>query len=162
MSDAFVTAASSIDIIEREDGSVVLHERPLFPLPAGLTFLVAGAGLLWWTLAIRGSLLVRVAQEFTGELGLACAVLGFGAVAFDFGWSELHVGREAVELSRRILWFRLRKKLPLPVDISSPSKGLEIAHRSRRYRFARNLNSLDSSRLVNFLLTKFPALERAA
>ena len=48
------------------------------------------------------------------------------------------------------------------MDISAPSKGLEITHRLGRYRFARRLNSLDSTRMVNFLLAKFPVLERAA
>jgi hypothetical protein len=160
MSDFEVTGASSIDVVEAGDGRLVLRERPRFSFLSGLAFLVAGAGLLWFTVGVRGPMLVELAQEFAGELGLGLAALGLGVALFDFGWTELRVTPAGVELSRRVLFFRLREKLPFPVDISAPAKGIEVTHRFGRYRFAARLNSVDSTRLVNYLLAKFPVLER--
>jgi hypothetical protein len=160
VSNPFVTGASSIVVVEQGDGSLLQRERPVLSVGGALLIAVAGgAGL---ALMVRGgadnSWLGWVVQEMLGYFAIGMVCLGIGAAAVDFGWSELRVTDEGATLSRRVLVFRLGKKLPRPVEVAAPGNGLEIRHGSVRHTFASRLNSIDSSHFVNLIIGKFPAL----
>jgi hypothetical protein len=162
LSNPFVTGASSIAVVEQGDGSLLLRERPV--LSVGGALLIAVAGGAWLALMLRGgaynSWLGSVVQEMLGYFAIGMVGLGIGATVADFGWSELRVTDAGATLSRRVLVFRFRKKLPRPVEIAASGNGLEIRHGSVRHTFASRLNSIDSSHFVNLIIGKFPALAR--
>ena len=161
MTSAPISDASSIDVLERADGSVVIREHPLLSLRQSFALVLAGCALTALALLVPSdSWLVDFAMQMPFYMALGAIAVGGGAIAVDFGWTELRATSEGVELTRRVLFFRLREKLPFPVDISAPAKGIEVTHRFGRYRFAARLSSIDSTRLVNYLLAKFPVLER--